>query len=238
MAGILETILRERQQYLIYLAISGVVLALTAIGYFFNPLLFQPYLGRTHPVLVFLVVILVGALVLAFLLSRGPWAIRSALPPRDLLPFFGLVPLFALVAIAVDLKVGFAADMNVALPLSLAFYPAIAFLVEIVFHVVPLALILLVLASLFKGMGRDTAIWIAIALVALAEPIFQAVAARSAKPFPLWATVLVAVNILLINVTQLAVFRRDGFLSMYAFRLAYYSIWHILWGYLRLKILF
>jgi hypothetical protein len=234
----LKTILRERQQYLIYLAISGVVEALTAIGYFFNPLLFESYLGRTHPVLVFLVVILVGVPVLAFLLSRGPWTIRSSLPLRDLLPLFGLVPLFALVAIAVDLRVGFAADMNVAFPLSLAFYPAIAFLVEIVFHVVPLALILLVLAALFKGMGRDTAIWIAIALVALVEPVFQTVAARSSKPFPLWATVLVAVNILLINLTQLAVFRRDGFLSMYALRLAYYSIWHILWGYLRLKILF
>jgi hypothetical protein len=31
---------------------------------------------------------------------------------------------------------------------------------------------------------------------------------------------------------------RYGFLSMYAFRLVYYLHWHIVWGYLRLQLLF
>jgi hypothetical protein len=37
---------------------------------------------------------------------------------------------------------------------------------------------------------------------------------------------------------QLYVFRRFDFASMYAFRLVYYAYWHILWGVIRLKVLF
>jgi hypothetical protein len=47
-----------------------------------------------------------------------------------------------------------------------------------------------------------------------------------------------AFHILAINLAGLFLFRRFGFLPMYALRLFYYLIWHILWGYLRLSVLF
>ncbi len=42
-------------------------------------------------------------------------------------------------------------------------------------------------------------------------------------------------QLLAFGLVQLYVFRRFGFVSMYAFRLAYYSLWHIAWGAIRLK---
>jgi hypothetical protein len=42
----------------------------------------------------------------------------------------------------------------------------------------------------------------------------------------------------LINLCQLLIFRRYDFISMYTFRIAYYMLWHVLWGYARLRLLF
>ena len=55
---------------------------------------------------------------------------------------------------------------------------------------------------------------------------------------PTWVTVCVFLNILLINLFQLLIFKRYDFVSMFSFRLAYYAIWHIAWGYVRLNLLF
>ena len=55
---------------------------------------------------------------------------------------------------------------------------------------------------------------------------------------PAWAVILSGFNIFAISVTQLAIFRSAGFIHMYGFRLAYYVLWHLVWGSLRLQILF
>jgi hypothetical protein len=41
-----------------------------------------------------------------------------------------------------------------------------------------------------------------------------------------------------INLAQLLLFRRHYFVSMLTLRLAYYGIWHVAWGHLRLQVLF
>jgi hypothetical protein len=41
-----------------------------------------------------------------------------------------------------------------------------------------------------------------------------------------------------INLVQLAIFKRNGFVWMYLFRLAYYVFWHVAWGFFRLRILY
>ena len=80
-------------------------------------------------------------------------------------------------------------------------------------------------------------IWPCILVVALLEPIFQTVLGFS-QPYPTWVTIGVFANIFLINIFQLLIFKRYDFVSMYSFRLVYYAIWHIIWGVLRLKLLF
>ena len=74
-------------------------------------------------------------------------------------------------------------------------------------------------------------------VVAFLEPIFQTALGFS-QPYPTWVTGYVFVNIFLINLFQLLIFKRYDFVSMYSFRLVYYAIWHIVWGQVRLNLLF
>ena len=57
------------------------------------------------------------------------------------------------------------------------------------------------------------------------------------EPFS-WADVYTWVHVFAIALLQLYVFRRFDFTSMYVFRLIYYAYWHIIWGVLRLELLF
>jgi hypothetical protein len=45
-------------------------------------------------------------------------------------------------------------------------------------------------------------------------------------------------HVLAINICQLHLFKRYDFVSMFAFRLAYYAVWHVVWGHVRLGVLF
>jgi hypothetical protein len=55
---------------------------------------------------------------------------------------------------------------------------------------------------------------------------------------PLWFTIYIAIHLFVFTITQLIIFKNHDLLSMFGFRLAYYMIWHIVWGYLRLDLLF
>lgn len=147
--------------------------------------------------------------------------------------------LFALITILViDLNASFPADMNVLFPESVLFYPAIGFFVEILFHVLPLSVLLISLTSIFKNVNHKKIIWICIVIVSLLEPIYQTIPMFSSSHYPLWATAIVLINLFVFNLSQLLIFKRYDFISMYSFRLVYYLLWHILWGYMRLKLLF
>jgi hypothetical protein len=69
------------------------------------------------------------------------------------------------------------------------------------------------------------------------EPVFQTTLGFS-RAYPSWVTGFVALHIFLLNLCQLAIFKRYDFVSMYSFRLMYYLLWHIVWGVIRLKLLF
>ena len=71
----------------------------------------------------------------------------------------------------------------------------------------------------------------------LADPILQIFAAVAAG-YPLWAVIVTGLHVFVINFLMLVVFRRYDFVSMLSFRLAYYIIWHIVWGNIRLRVLF
>ena len=51
-------------------------------------------------------------------------------------------------------------------------------------------------------------------------------------------TAFVTVHVLAINAVGLWLFRRYDFVTMFGFRLMYYLVWHVLWGALRLDVLF
>ena len=206
----------------------------TGILYFTNSPAFQPFFGDLNPLITVFLIILLGSFLLSFLLSRGWFAIYKKEMRNGLFLSFGLGTLFALIIILVDLKVVFPENLNVSFPQSLLFYPAIGYVVEILFHLLPLAF-LLFLTSRFKNIDHKI-IWVCILTVSLLEPVFQTIGFVGLYPW--WTVIYVGLHVFLFNVVQLSIFRRYDFISMYAFRLAYYIFWHIVWGYVRLKLLF
>jgi hypothetical protein len=237
MSKLIEFLSSERNQILIFLGISLFIAILTGTLYVRNAFLFQAFFGKLNPLLVIFIIILLGTALSAFLLSRGWFVVYKAGEYKGILVAAGLAALLGLGIILVDLKAVFPADVNRPFPDSLFFYPIFGYVVEVVFHLLPLALLLILVTSIFKGIDFDKAAWICIFIVALFEPIFQTILGFS-RPYPTWVTIYVFVNIFLINTFQLLIFKRYDFVSMYSFRLVYYAIWHIVWGYARLKLLF
>ena len=166
-----------------------------------------------------------GGGALLFLKAQG-WGHRRA-GPSGLALVALLSALFVAPAILIDLWHPFPADLNVALPGALLFYPAMAFLAQCLFHLVPLAL----LVALTGGRGR--AVPVIIGGAALIEPIFQ-VLAPGAASLPAGLLAVLALHLFAFNLFQLLLFRRYGFVVMFAARLVYYLGWHILWGSARL----
>ena len=193
---------------------------------------FQPYFGPLHPLFAVVLISVLGVASLRILSSRGWFAIfRSRESLRGVLLSTTVATLFAVAVIAVDLHIAFL-YRHVPPPESLLFYPAMAYVAEIVFHTLPLSLLLIALPSLFKALDSNRLIWWCIHFVSLLEPIFQLVGEFSKGSFS-WTDAYVGLHVLAFNLLQLYVFRRYDFLSMYAFRLVYYIEWHIAWGAVR-----
>jgi hypothetical protein len=123
----------------------------------------------------------------------------------------------------------------VPVPTALLFYSAVGLVAEIVFHVVPLAILLLALSPLARQLGRERIVWLGIVLVAIFEPTFQILFEASVLR---WADAYTWIRAFAIALLQLCVFRRYDFVSMVSFRLFYYAYWHIVWGTIRLNVLF
>jgi len=70
----------------------------------------------------------------------------------------------------------------------------------------------------------------------LIEPAFQIAVGPSVESFS-WRDGCVGLLVFVFNILQLEVFRRFGFVAMYALRLTYYLWWHLIWGALRIDFL-
>jgi len=193
---------------------------------------FAPYLGPLPPPAATLICGAAGFAGLTWL-RRAGW-----LPDKargiDRATIALLACGFAALTIAMDLAAPYPRDINVPLPAALLFYPAIGFVVEITFHLVPLALLLALVSAV--GMAPRVALPAALLLTAALEPAFQVVAGFGAGP--LWRDLALALHLFAFGLVQLTLLRRNGFAAMLAFRLVYYLIWHVLWGTVRLGVLF
>lgn len=233
-----ESISRDRSQYLVFIGLAVGILGFTGVLYLSNDLLFQRFIGRANPLTVFLFATVFGFALLSILQSQQWFTIVGKMNPKALLYSSSLAALLGIIMILVDTKIVFSADMNILFPESLLFYPAMGFLVEILFHVLPLTVLLFITRSSLKGADFGVVFWICVLIVASLEPTFQMMDMVSSNHFPVWAIAFVWVHIFLINLIQLFIFQKQGFTSMYSFRLVYYLFWHIGWGYLRLRLLF
>lgn len=237
MTAFLELMSREVRQYLVYVGISVAVVGLAGASLLSGKLSFSRFLGATNPLAAAVFLVLLGAVLLSVLLSHDWFVIYGKGSLAALPRLFGLAGLFGLEAILVDLKVVLPADLNVPFPESVMVYPVMGFGAEILLHVLPLALILIAVTAFSRNGDLDRVIGVSIFAVALLEPILQVIAGFS-KPYPTWVYVWMGLHVFLVNLAQLIIFRRYDFVAMYSFRLAYYAIWHLAWGFVRLGVLF
>jgi len=227
----------EHLQYIVYLILSLAVTVCTGALFSRNKVIYQPFIGRINPVAVMAAVAVLGFILLTYLLARGWFAIFQRQNGRGIVLAAALAAFFAAVMILVDIWIVMPPDINRPYPDSLLFYPTIGFAVEILFHVLPLTILLILTTSLFKHLTLEQVIWPCIFLVALLEPLFQTWWGFS-RPYPWWTMALIALTIFFINLAQLALFKRYDFVTMYSLRLVYYLLWHIVWGIIRLRVLF
>jgi hypothetical protein len=197
---------------------------------------FARYFGTAGPALVVTAVAAVGGVSIAYLRSRFGFAIvRGRETLRGPAVAAGIATVAAMAIVPADLLIRYPEDTNVPVPAALLFYPAIGVVAEVVFLVAPLAMLLLLLSPLRARLGTDRVVWIAMIVVATLEPTFQVT--LGGGPLTL-ASAYTWIHVGALALAQLAVLRRYDFAAMLALRLVYYAYWHILWGVMRLELLF
>jgi hypothetical protein len=235
MTKIKALVAAEWKQFMVLSTIILGVVGMTGVLNFSNPFLFQRFISEINPIAAILLSGILGMLSLSYLLSKGWFSIYKKENLKGSFRYAWLVVVFASIAIFIDWEIVYPADMNIPFPESLLFYPVMGFFVEMLFHVLPLTVLLFLLTSIFKNTNREKLMWLCIVIVAMLEPVYQILFMES---FPTWAITAVGIYLFLFNLTQLFIFKKFNFVSMYLFRLIYYLIWHIGWGYFRLELLF
>lgn len=201
-----------------------------------SSLYFRRFLGEVDPRLAVVLASAVGAGALWALQARfGFVVLLGKASLRGLGLSAVLATIMAVAIVIADLLIRYPQDMNVPVPQALLFYPAIGLIAETVFHILPLVLMLVLLSLPGPWIPEERVLWLGIFLVAMIEPTFQVL--FEGRAFT-WGSAYTWIHVFVFAGLQLYVFRRFDFMSMYAFRMFYYAYWHILWGMIRLRVLF
>ncbi len=222
-----------RTQWGVYAAIVAVALVLATLPA--TEPYFAWFFGELNPVFAVLVAGALGAVSLGALRRLDGFEIlRRGSTMRGMAVGAAFATVLGVAIVIADIVFRYPEDINAPMPQALAFYPSIGLVAEIVFHILPLTITLLLLLPLRDRLGTNRAMWIAIILVAVAEPTFQVFFGGETPALAVYTWV----HVFAIAFLQLYVFRRYDFVSMYSLRLVYYMYWHLVWGALRLKLLF
>ena len=227
----------NRSQWIALSALLAVMGAIGLILYALDRRFMRLIIGEVNPLPILIIVLSVGAFLLWWFMRRDWFLMLGEDVVKGMVWAVIAALVFGVVIILVDTQAVYPADTNVSWPNAWLYYPVMAFIAQVVFQLVPLAITLILLTSPLIGMSFERAVMPSLLVAAVFEPIFQTVFGLS-NPIPTWTKIYVAVHILMINVSQLLIFRKHGFIPSYTLRLVYYLIWHILWGHYRLGILF
>jgi hypothetical protein len=236
LSSIKELVIKEQSQLVVLTGLSVAIIFHTVIAMMIDRHVFERFLGRINPVLASIVVVALAMVCLSVMLYKGWFVVIGDGSYRRFMWPAALALVLAVFMALVDSKIVLGKDINAFFPQSLPYYPVVGYAAELLFHLLPLTILLLLVTTLSKSFAFEGIIWPIIIIVALIEPIFQALPMTG--KFPAWSIAYVALNVLVINLVGLYLFKRYDLITMYAFRLMYYLPWHIIWGYLRLKLLF
>jgi hypothetical protein len=214
-----------------FLVLSVGAVVLTAWQTDVDRSVFERFFGAVNPTGVMILAALVGVIAMAYLEGSSDFTMLGPGTSRDaMLVIAWAVPVLTAAAIGADLVLRFPEDTNVAVPDALRFYPAIAVFVESTLHLAPIAVLV---ALLGPPTGLDVTFWRIAIPVALIEAVLQAAYAMS-----IGTSTFSAIHLTVFGVVQVWMFWRFGFVWMLGFRLAYYAMWHVAWGAVRLELLF
>jgi hypothetical protein len=226
-----------RTQVFAFLAVSLCIFGFTVVLSVFPTASFRLFFGDIPALIAIPMIMLLGFGTIKFILSKGWFSIYKRVNFRQLPRFSILAVLFLSGAIFVDVTFPFPVDINLPFPKSALFYPIMGYVVEILFHIVPLTILLGILVTVFKNVDKERILSMCILIVSLVEPIFQYMFVPSIGK-PLWLDVFDGTRLYLFSFVQLNILKRYDFISMYSFRIVYYILWHLLWGSIRLLVLF
>jgi hypothetical protein len=195
---------------------------------------YSRYFGSLDPVILFFLTSLLGYLLIPVIKQEHSRAVGSVTALETGFPFIA-ASVFFLSAVLLDVYGRFPPSLNISFPQSILFYPVIGFVVEIGFHVIPLALLVWV-GNCLKSNKIVRNSWFLIIVVASVEPLYQIILGSAERSVGF--SVMVGIHVLAINIVAVYLFMKYSFFSMYSLRLIYYMYWHILWGEVRLRILF
>jgi hypothetical protein len=143
---------------------------------------------------------------------------------------------FGVLAIATDLASGWTKavagklgqpSIHIPFPASLLIYPGGAIIVEVVYRLCAIPTLLWLISTLpLRGRRQEPIFWALAALTSLAEPLGD-LGLRDLG-WPTMASVFAQDYAL--NFAQAWLFRRHGFLAAIVLRVAFYFVWHVLWG--------
>ncbi|MBA4225449.1 MAG: hypothetical protein C0456_02370 [Hyphomonas sp.] len=194
------------------------------------------FFGGLHPLPIVLAITGAGLLGLRLLRAPGGWALAGSRPRPAIQAILALacaLPFCVAVTLA-DLAFRFPEGINLTGGAGAVFYPAMAVVAVICFHILPAALIAGLRRALTRPAGRPLP-WLPAALAAaLVEPLFQISHAGAFSPI----SGFTFLHVFAFNLLALHLLRVWGFLPSLLMRLGYYAWWHLIWGALRLDLLF
>jgi hypothetical protein len=174
---------RQLRMYVfIALLIAGLTLVLHMTDYTTG---FKRFLGPIPPLFAVILVLVTGTFVLHSIFRKGWFDDIEAGGVNHIFITCGTALLFAGPTIFVDWLSPYPPGMNILFPESLAFYPAIGFTVEILFHIIPLYLVLRMLTLISGDDGVSRFIKPSLFAVALVEPLFHVLAESSSCGCPI-----------------------------------------------------
>lgn len=144
-----------------------------------------------------------------------------------LLTGFGFGIIMMIIAYALQLDVPM-----VKFPYSIPVYFSGGILSEILFHLIPIVILLWFVSDLvLKKRWQNEVFWILAIFLSLLEPVSQTTGLHQMGIISnMLFTAILFIFIFTANLLPLYFFRMYGFLSAVVWRLSFYMIWHIIWG--------
>ncbi len=208
-----------------------IFIATSTIAYLLNPTIYNTILGDINPMIFFTASSVVAYLSLIYI-DKFEWHfIDRQFTINRSLYYISISMLLGLMPVLIDIWQPFPRDINVLFPDSIIFYPTIGVAAEIIFHLIPLVILILIFKNRLAKLS-----WVFIIIPAAVEPTFQIMSGNTLDMLSL-KDMLIFLEILIFSIVQMRTFMKFGFIAMYICRLGFYLTWHFVWGELRLELL-